>query len=145
MRGIGRGVAGRITLAGRSRCFPWMFKREEKATPRPRFPPRTWGTLRVSLSQENCAVVNSDRPLKIQNQEGRLVAPWVLKELRAKPAADGAPGIGVVADDAEGGGDGDGEKQAHAAPDPAPKNEVNGDCYGVETDAAPDQFLTIKV
>src|SRR5882762_531266 len=57
MRGIGRGVAGRITLAERSRCFPWMFKREEKATPRPRFPHRTWGTLRVLVSQEHCAVV----------------------------------------------------------------------------------------
>ena len=44
---------------------------EEKETPRPRFQHRTWGTLRVFLSPENCAVVNSDRLLKMQNQ-GRL-------------------------------------------------------------------------
>src|SRR6266481_3009979 len=83
MRGIGRGVAGRITLAERRRCFPWMFKREEKATPRPRFPPRTWGTLHVSVPQEDCAVADSDRLLKMHNQEG-LSGPPGLSELRLR-------------------------------------------------------------
>ena len=41
--------------------------------------------------------------------------------LCAEPAADGAPGWGVIADYSEGRGDGDGEDQAHAAPDPAPE------------------------
>ena len=47
-----------------------MFKSEEKATPRPRFLPRTWGTLRVFVSRENCAVVNPDQPLNYQSQDG---------------------------------------------------------------------------
>ena len=46
------------------------LKGEEKATPRPRFSPRTRGTLRVFLSEENCAVVYSGRLLKMGNQEG---------------------------------------------------------------------------
>ena len=66
---FGRGVAGRITLAGRSRCSRWMFKSDEKATPRPRFPPRTWGTLRVFPSRENCGVVNSDQLVSNQSLE----------------------------------------------------------------------------
>jgi len=64
---IGRGVAGRITLAGRSRCFPWMFKRERRQ-PKTQVPTPTWAPSAFS-AQEDCAVVNSDRPLKIQNQE----------------------------------------------------------------------------
>jgi hypothetical protein len=58
------GVARREAAASHG-----CLRGEEKAIPRPRFPPRTWGTLRVFLSQGNCAVVDSDRLLKVHPPE----------------------------------------------------------------------------
>src|SRR5689334_7082031 len=57
----------------------------------------------------------------------------------SEPAADGAPGLVVVADDAKRGGDWDGEEHAQAAPDPSPKQQRDGAGDGVEANATADE------
>ena len=41
----------------------------------------------------------------------------------AEPAADGLPGVGMVADDAQRCGDGNRQNQAHGSPDPSPEEQ----------------------
>src|SRR5580700_1273311 len=66
-------------------------------------------------------------------------AMWAGGVSGAEPAADGAPGVVVIADDAECSGDWNGKKQAHAAPDPTPEEQRDGDRDGVEANASADQ------
>src|SRR5581483_1352661 len=63
----------------------------------------------------------------------------------AHPAADGFPLFGVVADDAQRGGDGNGEEKSHAAPDPSPKEQRNRDGDGVELNAAANKLRRDEV